>query len=373
MAQSPRVMAIIAHLDMDAFYAAVEERDHPELAGLPIAVGADPRGGRGRGVLTTANYAARRYGLHSAMPVSRAWRLAEAARRRGEPPVVFLTPNFRRYEEVSGRIMALVRQRVPLVEEAGLDEAYLDLSFTGSFEAARNLCLELKDAIRHQEGLTASVGVGPNKLVAKIASDFRKPDGLTVVRPEEVEAFLAPLPVRKIPGIGLKTDRFLQARGIRTVADLRAVPRETLKAWLGKWGEDLYDRVRGRGREELTLSWEPKSVGEQETFPVDTLEADFLCRRLWHLCHQARRRLLAEGFQGFRTVVLTVRFHDFHTVSRSHTLPGPTASGRRLRAEAMRLFLPFLDQRENPQRKPIRLLGVRLEKLVKAAPGDSEK
>ncbi|MCL6621126.1 MAG: DNA polymerase IV [Syntrophobacterales bacterium] len=362
-------MAIIAHLDMDAFYAAVEERDHPELAGLPLAVGADPQGGRGRGVLTTANYAARRYGLHSAMPVSRAWKLSEAARRRGEPPVVFLPPNFRRYEEVSRRILALVRARVPLVEEAGLDEAYLDLSFTGSYDKARELCRELKEAIRRQEGLTASVGVGPNKLVAKIASDVRKPDGLTVVRPEEVEAFLAPLPVRRIPGVGPKTERFLKARGIRTVGELRTVPREDLHSWLGKWGLELYDKARGRGREELTLTWEPKSVGEQETFATDTLEADFLCRRLWHLCHQARRRLLAEGFQGFRTVVLTVRFHDFQTVTRTHTLPEATASGRRLRAEALRLFLPFLDRRENPHRKAIRLLGVRLEKLVRPGEG----
>ena len=358
------LMAIIAHLDMDAFYAAVEERDHPELAGLPVVVGADPKGGRGRGVLTTANYAARRYGLRSAMPVSRAWKLSEAARRRGEPPVVFLTPNFRRYEEVSRRLLALVRRMVPLVEEAGIDEAYLDLSFTGSYEEARRLCVALKEAIRRQEGLTCSLGVGPNKLVAKIASDHQKPDGLTIVPPSEVEAFLTPLPVRKIPGIGPKTEKFLAARGIRTVGELRKVSREELHAWLGKGGLELFDKVRGRGREELTLTWEPKSVGEQETFPEDTRDLDFLFRQLWHLCHRVRRRLHEEGFRGFRTVVLTVRFADFQTVTRSHTLPRPTDSGRVLRFEAMRLFMPFLDRRENPQRKAIRLLGVRLEKLV---------
>jgi DNA polymerase IV (DinB-like DNA polymerase) len=359
-------MAIIAHLDMDAFYAAVEARDHPELAGLPLAVGADPQDGKGRGVLTTANYLARSYGLRSAMPISRAWKLSEAARRRGKPPVVFLTPNFPRYAEVSRRLMELVRSSVPVVEEAGIDEAYLDLSFTGSFAKARELCLALKEAINRREQLTCSLGVGPNKLVAKIASDFQKPDGLTVVTPEEVETFLAPLPVRAIPGIGPKTEKFLTAKGIRRVEQLRAVSREELKSWFGKWGLELYDKVRGRGREELTLDWEPKSVGEQETFAQDRRDLDFLFRRLWHLCHQVRRRLWEEGFTGFRTVVLTVRFEDFQTVSRSHTLPQPTASGRVLRFAVMKLFMPFLDRRENPRRKAIRLLGVRLEKLDKA-------
>ncbi len=358
-------MAIIGHLDMDAFFAAVETRDHPELAGRPLAVGADPQEGKGRGVLTTANYLARRYGLHSAMPVARAWKLSEAARRRGEPPVVFLTPNFPRYEEVSRRIMALIKEYVPVVEEASIDEAYLDLTFTGSYEAARRLCLSIKEAIKSREKLTASLGVGPNKLVAKIASDFQKPDGLTVLMPEEVEAFLAPLPVRTIPGIGPKTEKFLAARGIHRVGQLRGFSREELKAWFGKWGLDMYDKVRGKGSERLTLTWEPKSVGEQETFAQDTRDLDFLFQRLWHLCGRVWQRLKEEGFRGFRTVVLTVRFQDFQTISRSHTLPRPTASGRVLRFEAMKLFMPFLDRRENPRHKAIRLLGVRVEKLVR--------
>jgi len=186
-------VSIIGHLDLDAFFAAVEERDRPELRGQPLVVGADPEGGRGRGVVSTANYAARRYGIHSAMPISRAWKLSEAARRRGEPPVVFVPPRLSRYAEVSARVMAIVRRHVPLVEEAGIDEAYLDLSFAGNFAAAREICRTIKEQIKAEEHLTASIGVGPNKLIAKIASDFQKPDGLTVVTPEEAEAFLAGL------------------------------------------------------------------------------------------------------------------------------------------------------------------------------------
>ena len=177
-------MRIIGHLDMDAFFAAIEERDHPELKGRPVVVGADPAGGKGRGVVATANYPARVYGIHSAMPISRAWQLAEAARRRGRPATAFVRGSHRKYGEVSGRIMAILHHFAPVVEEASIDEAYLDLSFAGSFEAAAEICRSIKAEILAKERLTASMGLGPNKMVAKIASDFQKPDGLTVVTPE---------------------------------------------------------------------------------------------------------------------------------------------------------------------------------------------
>jgi nucleotidyltransferase/DNA polymerase involved in DNA repair len=205
-------MKIIAHLDMDAFFAAIEERDHPELAGVPLVVGAAPAAGKGRGVVSTANYAARKYGIHSAMPISQAWRRSEAAKSRGEPGVVFLTPNFPRYQEASRHIMELVRQYASLVEESSIDEAYLDLSFCTSFSQAAEICRRLKADIKAQVQLTASMGIGPNKLIAKIASDFQKPDGLTVVTEAAAEAFLEPLPVRQIPGIGPKTEQRLAAR-----------------------------------------------------------------------------------------------------------------------------------------------------------------
>ncbi len=354
---------IIGHLDMDAFFAAVEERDHPEWRGVPLLVGADPKNGRGRGVVSTANYPARRYGIHSAMPISRAWDLAEAARRRGEPETIFVTPNFPRYGEFSRRIMALVRRHVPLIQVVGIDEAYLDLGFCQSFQQARDLCHKIQDEIKARENLTASVGIGPNKLVAKIASDHQKPDGLTVVRTEEAEDFLAPLSIRIIPGVGPKTEQFLARQGIRKVADVKRFTPEELERLLGKWGLALYEKARGRGSALLKTSREPKSIGEQETFSEDTMDLEFLFGRIWAMCRSILKSLQEEGFQTFRTVVVTVRFGDFETHTRSHTLTNPVSSLRVLQFEAMKLLMPFLDRRENPHQKLIRLLGVRLEKL----------
>ncbi|HEV8307828.1 MAG TPA: DNA polymerase IV [Methylomirabilota bacterium] len=358
-------MRIIAHVDMDAFYAAVEERHHPELRGRPIVTGADPKGGMGRGVVTTANYAARKYGIRSAMPISQAWRLAETARRRGEPATAFLRGNHALYREVSGRIMTIVAADAVAFERASIDEAYVDLSALGGFEPAEARCRALKAEIVQREGLTCSIGLAPNKLVAKIASDFKKPDGLTVVRPEAVQAFLDPLPIRVIPGIGPKTELFLQERALRTVGELRAVAPAQLTEWFGKWGEDLGRRARGVSDDPVSNEWEPKSVGEQETFELDTLEPAFVLERARLLARAVFERLLADGFRAFRTVTVTVRFADFVTTSRSHTGRAPLATEEALDGEARRLLQPFLDARENPRRKKIRLIGVRVEKLLR--------
>ena len=358
-------MRIIGHLDMDAFFAAIEERDHPELRGRPVVVGADPAGGQGRGVVSTANYPARVYGIHSAMPISQAWKLAEAARRRGRPATVFVRGSHRKYGEVSGRIMAVLHRYAPVVEEASIDEAYFDLSFTGAYDRAADLARRIKAAILAQERLTASIGIGPNKMVAKIASDFQKPDGLTVVTAAEAEDFLAPLAVRKIPGIGPKTEQSLARRGIKTVKDLKRFTPEELRERFGKWGPELYERIRGRHDSPLVTEWEPKSVGEQETFAQDTRDLEFIFSRLWELCRGVWQRFLADGFHTFRTVVVTVRFADFDTYTRSHTRGEPAATLRTLIFEAMKLLMPFLDKRENPKRKLIRLIGVRVEKLGK--------
>jgi DNA polymerase IV (archaeal DinB-like DNA polymerase) len=358
-------MRIIGHLDMDAFFAAIEERDHPELAGRPVVVGADPAGGQGRGVVSTANYPARVYGIHSAMPISMAWKLADAARRRGQPAAIFTRGNYARYREVSDKIMAILQRHAPVVEVAGIDEAYFDLSFSGSLERASDLAREIKAEILAQEKLTASVGLGPNKLIAKIASDFRKPDGLTVVTQEEAEDFLAPLAVRKIPGIGPKTEQHLARLGVKTVQDLKRFSPAELEERFGSWGPQLFERIRGRHDSPLVTEWEPKSVGEQETFAKDTRNLEFIFQRLWALCREVHRRFAAGGFQTYRTVVVMVRFADFETFTRSHTRPEPTGSLRTLTFEAMKLLMPFLDRRENPKHKLIRLIGVRVEKLGK--------
>lgn len=354
---------IIAHVDMDAFFAAIEERDTPALRGLPLVVGADPRGGNGRGVVSTSNYKAREYGIHSALPISTAWRLSEAARRKGRRPVTFLSVDMKKYAAESERVMASVRRFVPIVEQASIDEAYGDLSFTGSYEAAETLCRTIKETIRSEERLTASVGIGRNKLIAKIASGMHKPDGLTVVRAEEAEAFLEPLSVRAIPGIGPKTEAALAKQGIGLVKDLKRVSIDRMEELFGKRGVDLYDKIRGCDESPVEEFWEPKSVGEQETFDRDTLDSEFLLAELTTMCRDVLERLRREGFESFRTVVLTVRFADFETISRSRTLSEPAGDVAVLRRETLKLLMPFLDRRNNPDRKLIRLLGVRVEKL----------
>jgi DNA polymerase IV (DinB-like DNA polymerase) len=356
---------IIAHLDMDAFYASVEARYNPELRDRPVVVGADPKDGRGRGVVTAASYVARRYGIRSAMPISRAWRLAEAARRRGEPETVFIRDHRALYVEVSGRIMAMLAAGADAFEEASIDEAYLDLSGLGSFAAAVERALWLKREIGEREGLTCSIGIGPNKLVAKIASDFEKPDGLTVVEPDRVQDFLDPLPIRVIPGIGPKTERVLHERGQRVVRDLREVPEAELVAWFGRWGQDLHAKVRGVSESPVSNEWEAKSVGEQETFEVDSLDATFILARLRALAQEVFARLQRQEIRAFRTTTVTVRFTNFRTCSRARTAREPLTSEEALYDQAVELLLPFLDERENPRQRKVRLIGLRAEKLVR--------
>lgn len=358
-------MRIIAHIDMDAFFAAVEERLRPHLRGRPIVVGADPASCRG--VVSTANYPARAYGIHSAMPITRAWRLAQEARQRGEPEVAWIAPSEGRYGPVSRRIMEIVTRRVPVIEQTSVDEAYLDLSFLGSLSRAASFATRLKREIREAEGLTASFGIGSNKLIAKIASDLRKPDGLMVVSPGEVSDLLAPMSIRKIPGIGPKTEEVLAKWGIITIRDLRAQNLSDLTLLFGRGGQKIYLHARGVDERPLEPEAEAKSVGEQETFPQDTLDPTLLTSSLGSLARGVSAALRRGGFSGCHRIVLTVRFADFETVSRSVTLVAAITAASELEFEATRLFMPFLDSRENSRRRPIRLLGLRAERLTHRA------
>jgi len=360
-------MRIIVHVDMDAFYAAVEERLNPALQDLPVVVGADPKEGKGRGVVTTANYRAREFGIHSALPISRAWRLAEAARKRGAPATIFLRPNMSLYRAVSGRVMEILQRYADAFEEASIDEAYLDVSSLQTFPAAQERMIELKGEIRVREGLGCSVGIGPNKLIAKIASGRHKPDGLTVIEPEQVADFLASLPIRVIPGIGPKSEQFLRQKNLRIVDDLRGIPESMLIEWFGKWGARLFEKVRGVDESEVSNEWTRKSLGEQETFEEDTRDQALVIERLNHMAERIIAKLKDKEFAGFRTVTLTVRFSDFQTSNRSRTVKeGIRIDGDplpRLKQVALSQILPFLDARENPRGKAFRLIGLRVEKL----------
>lgn len=377
-------MRIIGHLDMDAFFAAVEERDKPRIKGRPIVVGADPDVGRGRGVVSTANYAARKFGIHSAMPISQAWRLSEAAKARGEAETVFLGVNSSLYGEVSKNIMAIIKKYSSKVEEASVDEAYFEIENKKSniknqkllWDNARSIALKIKEEINKKEKLTCSIGIGPNKLVAKIASDLEKPDGLTLVREEDISRVFDPLPIRKIPGIGPKAEQLFLRQGVKKVSDLKKLSLFDLQKLLGKWGEEIYRKIRGIDETPIVLGYEAKSIGEQETFMVNTRDANFIMDRLGFLCDSVIKRFKRSGFGCFRTIAVTIRFDDFETKTRSYTLPAIVSAQaslfeekkidllKILNFEAVRMILPFIDKRENPERKFIRLIGVRVEKLL---------
>jgi DNA polymerase IV (DinB-like DNA polymerase) len=368
-------MKIIGHLDMDAFFAAVEEKEKPWLAGYPIVVGADPKAGAGRGVVSTANYLARSYGIRSALPISLAWRFSEDARSRGKAPAIFITPNFPKYEEQSRRIVAIVEEfcsvqrdifgnpAAPALEQTSIDECYIDFSFTGSYQAAEKIADKIKKAIRGKESLTASVGIGPNKLVAKLASDFKKPDGLTVVPEKSAADFVAAFPVRKIPGVGPESEKVFKAAGVLNVSDALEFSEEKLVSLFGKHGRALFRKFRGIDDAGIEPPAEAKSIGEQETFPIDTLNSQIIFETIEKAANGISGRLKLAGFNFFRTVVVTVRFDDFSTFSRSKTFPNPAVGVGFLINEAIKIVLPFFDGRENKRGQKIRMIGVRVEKL----------
>ncbi len=372
-------MRIIAHFDMDAFFAAIEERDKPRFKGMPIVVGADPFGGKGRGVVSTANYKAREYGIHSALPISTAWRLSEIAKRAGKAQTIFVGVNMEKYIEESGKIMEIIHASVPLVEQASVDEAYADLSFVasnpsliranrrmgdGGYKKAIEICWKIKMEVKKKRKLTVSVGVGPNKLIAKIASGKNKPDGLTVVREDETEKFLEPLKIRDIPGIGPKTEEMFLKKGVKLVRDLKKFSQNQMKEMMGKWGLDLYEKVRGLDDSQVVEEYEAKSIGEEETFSEDSKDAIFISKHLERLCEGVFETFSKSGFKSFKTVSIRMRFSDFETKTRAHTLAKSASDKETLKFEAMRLLSPFLDKRENPRNKKIRLIGVRIEKLI---------
>lgn len=356
-------MRIITHFDMDSFFASIEERDNERFKGLPIVVGADPRDGKGRGVVSTANYKAREYGIHSAQPISTAWQQAEAAKKSGKPAVIFLGVSMDKYRQVSEKVMAIIRQHIPQVEEASIDEAYGDLSFAGSYEKAEAICREIKTEIEKQEKLTVSVGIAHNKFISKIASSIEKPNGLVVIREEEAEKFLEPLLVRIIPGVGPKTEAMLIKERVKTVKDLKRFSREEIVQLFGKLGAVLYDRARAIDsspvKEEVIL----KSIGEEETFLEDSRDPNFVFERTKTLAEAVYERFRQSGFQNFRTISVKIRFADFETKTRAYTFLQPTSNYEAVQLYTYRLVLPFFDRRENPRKKAIRLIGIRLEKL----------
>jgi DNA polymerase IV len=336
---------VILHVDMDAFFAAVEQRDRPELRGKPVIVGADPKAGLGRGVVSTASYEARPFGVTSAMPISRAYRLC--------PTGVFLPVDMDKYAHVSDQMMEILGRFTDLVEPLSIDEAFLDV--TGSRRAlgdAEAIARALKRAIHEELDLTASVGVATCKLIAKIASDMRKPDGLVIVPPGSEASFLAPLPLLRLWGIGPKTEERLVKAGLHTIGDLARCAPTTLERRLGTHGQDLIQLARGIDERPVSAgSAEAKSLGQEHTFDKDVADRERLRRTLLAVADNVAHRLRERKLAG-RTVTLKYRDASFSTLTRAATLPQAAADAQTLFDTAWRLLLAVHKDQS------VRLLGI---------------
>ena len=333
----------VGHADLDAFYASVEARDHPEYRGRPLVVGALPGH---RGVVAAANYAARKFGIHSAMPTAEAYRRC--------PDAIYLPPDMARYSGVSREIFRILETITPVVEPVSVDEAYLDLTglerLIGSPETIGR---EIKRRILEGTGLTVSVGIGPNRLIAKLGSEYRKPDGLTVVHPEQVPAFLSPMPVASLRGLGRQTEKIFSRLGIETVAQLRSLPLSYLEVQLGKRAAaNFHQQALGIASAEVVPGRGRKSISRETTFEEDLLDQETLHAVLRRLTAKVAATARREQLSG-SVVTLKIRFAGFETHTRQHRLTVPTHDERVILREAWRLFL-----HGKLPRKPVRLIGV---------------
>lgn len=345
----------ILHLDLDAFYASVEQLDHPDLRGRPVVVG----GSINRGVVSAASYEARAFGIRSAMPMARAVRLCPEAAVR---PV-----RMGRYREVSRQVFAVFARYTDRVEPLSIDEAFLDVSGCERlFGPAPAIAERIRREVRKELGLTVSAGVAPNKFLAKLASEAGKPDGLVVVPPEEIDAFLLPLPVSKLWGVGEVTAQNLAKQGFKTVADLRRASRQRLEKLLGSVGRHLYRLARGEDDRPVVTEEEVKSIGHEETFEKDLATCEEIRRVLLDLSERVARRLRRQGVAG-GCVTLKVRYADFATVTRSRSF----AEGLDSAPEIFRIAGDLLERTEAGIR-PVRLLGIYVSSLAAAGAGQMD-
>lgn len=342
---------MIFHTDMDHFYTAVEQREHPELKGKPVIVGADPKDGKGRGVVSTSNYEARKFGVKSGMPISKAWKLC--------PGGVYFPVNMDLYVRVSGEIMDMLRTYADKFEQWGIDEAFLDVtSRAKNYSEAEALARNIKSKIFESEGLTCSIGISSNKLVAKIASDIQKPDGLTIVKEEDIEKFLASLSVWKLPGVGRKTGQILKNMGIETIGDLAKFDPAVLAESFGVIGIQLHLMAHGIDRSEVEERSEIKSIGRDVTFQEDTNDSEYVLKAVDALAEDVHKDILNQRLL-FKTVTIRVRYENFETHTHSKTLPFLTDRLQDMTKTTRDLMQPYF----RPGKK-IRLVGVRVSSLV---------
>lgn len=337
---------------MDYFFAQVEERENPQFRGKPVVVGADPKKGQGRGVVSTANYEARKYGIHSALPISKAYQLCHNA--------VFLPVNIELYQKVSERIMEIIKKFSKTWEIVSLDEAYLNIPLIHIKKPWQNyvygLAKELKQEIFEKEKLTSTIGIGPNKLIAKMATNKAKPNGLLVIQPEQIEEFLDPLDIEDLPGIGVKTGEKLRALGINKIKELKKLPKKNLRETFGKVGERIYEIARGIDETPVISEEIIKSIGREHTFEKDTRDPEIIFEIFDRIIEKIWEELVENKF-SFKTVTVICRFQGFETHTKSGTLKEPNNSLDVLTKKAKKLILKFLLE----NKKPVRLVGLRVK------------
>lgn len=340
----------IVHVDMDAFFTSIEQLDNEDYRGKPVVVGADPKNGKGRGVVAASSYEARKYGIHSAMPISRAYRLC--------PDAIFLRPRFSRYSDVSHEVMEILDSFSPLVEPLSIDEAFMDCSGTENlFGPPIELGKRIKNTVRNETGLTASVGIASNKSIAKIASDLQKPDGLTICQPGMEREFLSPLPLEKLWGAGEKTVAFLNDCGFKTIGDVAGQPLHELERILGKWGTHLWHLANGIDDRPVITESRRRSISEEITFDEDVTDSEFLRGAILSIADRLSRRMRHLGIRG-RTVTLKIRLEGFVTFTRARTLNQPIDDMFTIRDTAQKLYENF-DRRG----KRVRLIGIGVSNL----------
>ena len=350
--------SFIAHVDMDAFFAAIEQRDNPQFQGKPVVIGADPKKGKGRGVVSTCSYEARKFGIHSALPISIAYRKC--------PHAVFLPVDMEKYSMVSHEIYNIFYSFTPHVEPISIDEAFLDI--TGSwhlFGSPRKTCILIKSKIKKETKLTASIGLAPVKMIAKIASDLKKPDGFVEVKKEKVLDFLWPLDISKMWGLGKKTEVIFRTRGINTIGDIAKSDIKELVDIFGKNGAHFWQLANGIDQRIVETEVETKSIGNEITFGKDTSDRVKIEGTLMGLCEKVSGRLREEGFKG-RTITLKIRLEGFHTYTRAVTIKEATNFADSLYKEVKRLYNKF-----DTKGKKVRLVGVSVSNLLPINSRDS--
>jgi len=337
------------HVDLDAFFVAVEQVLNPDLRGKPVVVGGRPGS---RGVVAAASYEARAFGLHSAMPLKTASRLC--------PQAIFIEGNYHQYRDASQSFMAILADFTPFLEPAGIDEAYLDVTgFESIHGSIRQMAEAIKERIKSELGLCASVGIASSRIVAKVASEFSKPDGLLEVTKGAESSFLAPLPVAKLPGIGQKTERLLEGIGIRTLGELQVLTLNALKIHFGASGEVLYGHARGIDRRKVEAPASARSISRETTFGTDTRDRSLLDATLRYLSERIGADLRKQGKQA-RCVTLKLRYADFTTITRSHTLAQTTDSDKTI----FEMGAGLLDRALPQEKQPVRLIGIGVSNLV---------